>query len=270
MSAPRQRPPSRSPRAPDRAAPSPPRGAPAQPLSDREIDELQQLLDGVPAPLEPLDVSMLDGFLCALLVQPRSIPPARWLPYIVDVDGRALPPRFDSSRIHTLALRRHAELDDAIQRRQWFDPWVFELTNDEAEAEAVAAEDEDDDFEPSSTDAVYPWVAGFATALELFPELMAMDAKVLNEPLALVYRHLAPDDLEDADDLLAEIESLEPPADLAEAVEGLVQATLLIADISRPLPANGTAPQGRPNSAGRPGERRVGPAPGRRPRGSNR
>ena len=65
---------------------------------------------------------------------------------------------------------------------------------------------------------------------------MALDAPELLEPLALVYRHLDPDDLEDADDLLAEIESLEPPADLTAAVEELVRAMLLLADVSRPRP----------------------------------
>ena len=56
----------------------------------------------------------------------------------------------------------------------------------------------------------------------------------LTEPLALLYRHLDADDLEDADELLDEIESLEPPADLTEAVEDLVRATLLLADVGRP------------------------------------
>jgi len=199
------------------------------PLSEREIDELQSLLDAVPAPLEPLDVSMLDGFLCGLLVQPVRVPASRWLPHITDADGRALPARFDATRLHELALRRHAELNDAIGRRQWFDPWVFEL--------------ESDDDAPTDMDAVYPWVAGFATAVELFPELMQRDAQSLTEPLALLYRHLSPDDLEDADDLLDEIESLEPPEDLAEAVEGLVRATLLLADVGRPVPAAASAPK---------------------------
>lgn len=193
------------------------------PLNERELDELQALLDAVPAPLEPLDVSMLDGFLCGLLVQPVRVPASRWLPHITDADGRALPNRFDATRLQELAQRRHAELNDAISRRQWFDPWVFELDGE--------------DGEPSEVDAVYPWVAGFATAMELFPELMQGDAHALTEPLALLYRHLSPDDLEDADDLLEEIETLEPPEDLAEAVEGLVRATLLLADIGRPLPA---------------------------------
>lgn len=206
-----------------------------QPLTDRELDELQTILDRVPAPFEALDVSMLDGYLCGVLLQPRRVPVSRWLPHVTDVDGRALPRGFDATRLGALVLRRHAELDAAIEQRQWFDPWVFEL-DDEAGAQGEPASDADidgDDFEPA-IDAVYPWVAGFATALELFADLMALDAKTLTEPLALVYRHLAADDLEDADDLLAEIESLEPPADLAEAVEGLVRATLLLADASRP------------------------------------
>ena len=246
----------------------------AAPLGLHELDELQALLDRVPPPLEPLDVCMLDGFLCGVLVQPRPVPVSRWMPHVTDADGRPLPRHFDAGRLQALALRRHAELDTAIARRGWFDPWVFELGDDPGEASNETASqpvsieqdgerqgdtgagdradgyggdgDEHDDAAPSAIDAVYPWVAGFATALELFPELMRADAKALTEPLALLYRHLAADDLEDADDLLEEIESMQPPADLSEAVEGLVRATLLLADIGRPVsqPAT-TAPARR-------------------------
>ena len=202
-----------------------PRGAqrPAaqQALTEAELKELEQRLDALPAPFEPLDVSALDGFLCGVLLQPRRVPEAAWLPHVTDADGRKLPPSVDAGRLLALVRRRHAELDAAIQARQWFDPWVFELEGDDA----------------SPSEAVVGWVAGFATAMEFFPQLMALDAQALREPLALLYRHLDADDLEDADDLLEEIESLEPPADLAEAVEDLVKATLLLADVSRPLSA---------------------------------
>jgi len=204
-----------------------PRPAGQQALTERDLEALQEALDRVPAPLEPLDVSALDGFLCGVLLQPRRVAEATWMPHVTDADGRLLPPGFDARPLQALARRRHAELDAAIQARQWFDPWVFEL--------------EGKDGSPS--DAVVGWVAGFATAMEFFPALMALDAQKLREPLALLYRHLDPDDLEDADDLIEEIESLEPPADLAEAVEDLVKATLLLADVSRPLPA---APRSRP------------------------
>jgi len=196
-------------------------------LGDREIAALQALLDAVPAPLEPLDVSSLDGFLCGVIVQPTAIAPARWLRFVTDVDGRALPAGFDVRPLQALVLRRDAELRRAIGRRQWFDPWVFELDDDGAPDGGVAAR----------SDPAYAWVAGFAAALETFPGLLAADEDALTGPLALLYRHLDVDDLEDADALLAEIETLEPPADLAAAVEELVRATLLLADVGARLSA---------------------------------
>lgn len=193
---------------------------PQQALTEHELDELQALLDAIPAPLEPLDASMLDGYLCGILLQSARVSESRWMPHVTDIDARSLPPGHDTSRLQALVRRRHAELDAAIQRRQWFDPWVFELDGDEP---------------PTPSQTVYPWVAGFAIAMDLFPELMRDHGATLTEPLALLYRHLDPDDLEDADDLIEEIESIEPPEHLAEAVEDLVRATLLIADVSRPV-----------------------------------
>jgi uncharacterized protein len=212
----------RRPAPPQRARPS--SGAAAPPLGDREIDELQALLDRVPAPFEALDVSSLDGFLCGVLVQPQQIAPARWRPFVTDSDGRALPAAFDARRLFTLVERRAAELHSAIGRRAWFDPWVFELAGEEA--------DVNDGATAATGDAVFPWVAGFAAALETFPGLLAYDEADLIGPLALLYRHLDADDLDDAEALLAEIESLEPPADLTAAVEEIVRATLLLADVA--------------------------------------
>ena len=185
------------------------------PLTDAELDELQGLLDALPAPLEPLDVTMLDGFLCGVLLQPQPVPASRWFKQVLDVDGRPAPAT--PPRLQALVMRRHAELDHAIAARQWFDPWVYEFEES-----------------ASPSQAVMPWVAGFAAAMELFPGLMQLDAHALLEPLATLYMHLDPQDLEDADDLLEEIGTLEPPEDLAEAVEGLVRSTLLLADVSRP------------------------------------
>lgn len=190
--------------------------APA-PLTQTDIDRIQALLDALPRPLEPLDVCMLDGYLCAVLVQPRRVATAAWWPGVLDLEGRKPPPTVPLDELQALVLRRHAELDAAIERRDWFDPWVYELGEDTPPG-----------------DTVMPWVAGFATACALFPELMDMEDPALLEPLAMLYMHLDPDDLEDADELIAEIETLEPPAEVAEAVESLVRSTLLIADVTRP------------------------------------
>lgn len=213
---------------------------PAAPLSDSDLEELERLLTSLPDSVEPMDAVSLDGYLCGVLLQPTVVTLSRWWPLVVDIEGRALPPGLDTTRLSELVRRRHVELDRAIARRQWFDPWVYEL---------------DDDATP--TEAVLPWVAGFAGAMEHFPALMAMDNPALVEPLAVLFAAFDPDDLEDADELLAVIETLEPPADMDEAVEDLVRSVLLIADVSRPV----AKPAG---PARRPGPVRRGPRPPRR------
>ncbi len=230
------------------------------PLADDDIAQLQALLDALPAPLQPLDVSALDGFLCGVLLQPRVVPASRWLTHVADLDGREAPAGAARDGLHALVLRRHAELDQAIGNRQWFDPWVFPLDDTDS-----GEGDHGDGGDPAASiaDTVLPWSAGFAAAMELFPDLMAMDDAELVEPLALLFMHFDPEDLEDADALAAVIETLEPPTDLAEAVQDLVRALMLIADVSRPrLQAAARRP--------RPGARRPGGAsrtpPARRPR----
>jgi len=190
-------------------------------LDDVDLARLQALLDAVPPPFEPLDLSAIDGFLCGVLLQPQPVPPARWLPCITDAEGRALPPTADATalhELHALVQRRHAELDRAMAARRWFDPWIADVGDGAA-----------------ASDAVLPWAAGFALASERFPALLAIDDAALVEPLAMIFMHFDAQDLEDADALLAVIDTLEPPADLAEAAEDIVRAVLLMADVSRPV-----------------------------------
>lgn len=198
------------------------------PLGDADLDRLQDLLGALPAPLEPLDVMALDGYLCGVLLQPRPVPEAAWWPHVADLEGRPLPPGTDAGELLALVRRRHAELQRTITARDWFDPWIFP---------------DDEDTNPSET--VLPWAAGFAAALDLFPDLMAVDSPELIEPLALVYLHFDPADLEDAEALTAVIETIEPPAELAEAVQDLVRAVMLIADVTRPRAPVSRPPQRR-------------------------
>lgn len=192
---------------------SPPTG-----VSDAEIGELQALLDALPAPLDPLDASALDGFIAAVALLRPPVAEARWLPFSSDAEGRAPPSGFDSGRLHDIARRRRLEIDAAIEARKWFDPWVFELDAPASPSQAVAA-----------------WVAGFALGSERFGVLADVDPAAAIDALALLYRHLDPDDLEDAAAIETAIAELGPPADLGDAVEDLVCATLLLADLTRPL-----------------------------------
>jgi uncharacterized protein len=207
-----------------------------QPLSDTDLVRLESLLDGLPAPLQPLDVCALDGYLCGVLLQPRRPPPSHWLPLVLDIEGQPAPKTAAVRELQGLVQRRHAELDNAISNRQWFDPWIYQLDGDASSAASSAA---------SPAECVLPWVAGFAAAMEAYPELMANTNPELIEPLALLFMHFDAQDLEDADALLEVIETLEPPKDLAEAVQDLVRALMLIADVTRPRQTAPHKPVGR-------------------------
>jgi uncharacterized protein len=52
------------------------------PLTNTELDELDQFLMSEATPEECMDLSMLDGFLTALLVGPNTILPSQWLPEV--------------------------------------------------------------------------------------------------------------------------------------------------------------------------------------------
>ena len=226
---------------------TPPHSSPPTLLTDHDIEHLQSLLDALPTSVQPLDVVALDGYLCGVLLQADDIPEVDWWPGVVDVEGRAVPPGLKAEPLLALVRRRHAELSQAINQRDWFDPWVFAF-----------------DDAASTTEQVLPWVAGFAAAMDRFPRLMAGNDPALLEPLAILYLHFAPEDLEDADALLALIDEIEPPPDLAEAVQDIVRSVMLMADVSRPRasaklaprrlaprklaspPARGTRPGGRP------------------------
>ncbi|MBM3388522.1 MAG: YecA family protein [Betaproteobacteria bacterium] len=201
-------------------------------MGEAALQELAELLGQVPPPLQALDLSALDGYLAGVLLQPRRIPAARWLPFATDDRGRAWPATWAlGDRLQQLIEQRHAELDALIEARQWFDPWITDVGPETLPAEAVQG-----------------WVLGFATACSEFEALTegpGSQRPDLLEALAQLYQHLNPEDLEDADALLAEIETLEPPTSVEDAVESLVRACLLLADISRPLAAR------KPSSASR-------------------
>lgn len=193
-------------------------------MDDIGPDALQEMLDALPAPAEPLDVVMLDGYLCALLLRERAPAPEKWLAFVLDVEGRSVVATERSAMLRRAILQRHSSLDHAISHRRWFDPWIYELEGGTDPTEAVA-----------------PWAAGFAMAVERFPLLLGPGSTETDEALALIYQFLDESDWPGAAALSAQIELLEPPSTLAQAVQDLVRATLLLADATGPAARPGSA-----------------------------
>jgi uncharacterized protein len=243
---------------PESAPPS--RGAVAaadQDLSDAEFAELDAILAEIPEPLEPLDVVMLDGFLCGVIVQPTLLEVDAWLPYVFDAGGHRwgeAEPAPEQLRARALILRRHAALNRAIAEYGSFDPFILEAGDDEvvdgseSALEAGVAEgalgdnvDEGDKagnvaapipapFDPIGA-ALLPWVAGFEQAVHLLPGLADLDEPQVATTLARLFRFL-PDDDEATAALIARERPLES---LEEAIGEVVACVAELYELTLPL-----------------------------------
>ncbi|MDB6002321.1 MAG: hypothetical protein JWP52_4020 [Rhizobacter sp.] len=235
--------------------PAPIAPAPTTDLTDAEFQELDELLAATPEPLEPVDVMMLDGYLCGVVVQPKLLNTDTWMPFVFDFDGQPLPPETDAawlSRTQALVLRRHGAITRSIVEDGWFDPLILEA-DPEAEAEAnaaakaetdakadgdEAAEDASDDgAEPAYpyagldliSQTMLPWVAGFQHATACFPELLELPDESVMTSIARVFRHL-PAETDEERELHETFQREQPFSTLDEAVEDLVAA---IADLEQ-------------------------------------
>jgi uncharacterized protein len=91
-----------------------------QPLTNIELDTLDEFL-AMPALEETsMDVGVLDGYLTALLLSPRLVKPSMWLARIWDMENARRKPRYaddaQSSQILSLITRHYHHLADEITK----------------------------------------------------------------------------------------------------------------------------------------------------------
>ena len=206
-------------------------------LNDAEIGELDDLLAQVPAPLEALDVVMLDGYLCGVLAQPQAIDLADWLPPACDWNlgdeehggGQVLGPdtagwhAAKHERLVVLVQRRFDALHRAMVEDEWFDPLVMQPLGEDGEPLTGRAEIEG---------ALAPWVIGFEHALNHFPMLEDLGNADVPDLLACLRRHL-PDQGEDEQAYTKALDQEHPLKSLDAAIEDLVGNVVELVEIGR-------------------------------------
>lgn len=246
--------------------------ATAQDLSDSEFAELDGLLAQVPDPLDPLDVVMLDGFLCGVIVQPSLIDAENWLPYVFDAGahrwGEATPAA-EQLRARELVLRRHAALNRSLAEFGSFEPFILEAETEgtagteaqpeaegrarpgagaEARAGAEAEAGAGAEASPTATAgappvppnldpitaAIQPWVAGFASATDVFAGLVELDDGNVAINLAHLGRYL-PAETDAERELAAALDRDGPIASLDDAIAEIVGAVANLYTLTEPL-----------------------------------
>jgi uncharacterized protein len=203
-------------------------------LTNDELDRLDELLAQTPEPLEPLDVVMLDGYLCGVIVQPRLIGVDEWLPGVFDVEGRVLPGDADAgwlAETRALLERRHAALNRALAEEGGFDPLLHEHLELPEEGDP-ALRDALREM-PEHSRVLMPWIGGFQHAAITFPDLMDLPDDAVQTELMGLYRHLPPETDEERA-LLATMERDAPLADVDEAIEDMVVHVANLWDLTEP------------------------------------
>lgn len=137
-----------------------------RPLSDEELDDLDELLAALPADAA-MNVEALDGYSAGLLLTPgralSELPGAAWLPPIWGGDLEPEPAPFASGKqrkkVVMLVLRHlHSIATAWAQRPQGWEPIFSFADGDDEDTEYADAED---------------WAAGFLMAVDLAPEAWA-------------------------------------------------------------------------------------------------
>jgi uncharacterized protein len=133
-------------------------------LDNDDLDRLDHLLDGTPAPLEPMDAVMIDGYLAGLSTLNHLVPIESWLPGVFDLQGRALPESFASTTVplvRPLLERRYEVMNTGIVEDAWFDPVIVDV-------ERLPPVSEYEQASGEAERALGPWLEGFRLARTRF------------------------------------------------------------------------------------------------------
>ncbi len=203
-------------------------------LNNAEITELDDLLQRAPQPLQPLDVVSLDGYLCAVAVQPCIVAPQAWLERALDTDGQRWPPAdLDAawlSRVRALMLRRYEALVRGMSQDNFFDPVVSDASAQAADDAQAGGEDELAGLPAHSRPLVH-WASGFLYGAQAFEGLMGLEDDAVHLAISRILRHLPPETEEDRQ-LVAELDGQIPLRDETHAIEDVVEAAVALWDLT--------------------------------------
>lgn len=105
------------------------------PLTEAEIEELDQFLLNVEGIEESMDISTLDGFLTAIVCGPKTIMPSEWMRWVWDMESGEDAPEFtdqlQAQRVLELMMRHMNDIAQTLNRApEQYEPLLMENPND--------------------------------------------------------------------------------------------------------------------------------------------
>ena len=104
------------------------------PLTNEEIEELDQFLLDAEGIEESMDISTLDGFLTAIVCGPKTVMPSEWLRWVWDMESGNDAPEFkdqaQAQRILGLLMRHMNDIAETLQQApEHYEPLLMENPN---------------------------------------------------------------------------------------------------------------------------------------------
>lgn len=197
------------------------------PLTDEDINQLDDLLATSSCGDDTFDVSMLDGYLSAIaLLNPPLQDESEWYPYIFNEEGSACEVD-EPETVKRLIRQRLQEIKAFQAQRQFYNPIIFKIEEDDGtpvtNAEALTA--------------LEPWTTGFYNALAQYNDRVAV-TEAVEAQLCRIHRFLQLDDQDpDYAQNLAIREAIEkehPVNNLEEGMIEMMQGVIEIAKLNLP------------------------------------
>jgi uncharacterized protein len=105
------------------------------PLSQEELEELDDFLLDAEGIEESMDISTLDGYLAAILCGPKTVMPSEWLRWVWDMEKGEDVPEFkdeaEAQRILGLIMRHMNDIAQMLQEApETYEPLLLANPND--------------------------------------------------------------------------------------------------------------------------------------------
>ena len=105
------------------------------PLTDTDVEELDQFLLNAEGIEESMDISTLDGFLTAIVCGPKTIMPSEWMRWVWDMENGEDAPEFkdqaQAQRILGLLMRHMNDIAQTLHRApEQYEPLLMKNPND--------------------------------------------------------------------------------------------------------------------------------------------
>ncbi len=130
------------------------------PLTDEEIEALEEFLMSESVPEGTMGVSMLDGLLTGIIVGPDLVPPSKWLPLVWgDEEGPVFETEEEATRIFALFMRHMNDIARTFAEvPEEFEPLFYER---EVEGKTYTI--------PGGTSCECRWLGGWMKASGYLP-----------------------------------------------------------------------------------------------------